>query len=77
MPNQNTLSKMALVKVMHNRTTVLVAHGLTTIRNADMISVVTWAKLWRMVMSTLLLSHPISKLFKNLVLEKSSFRNSR
>lgn len=35
----------ALVKVMSNRTTVVVAHRLTTIRNADMIAVVHQGKL--------------------------------
>ncbi|KAJ4849957.1 ATP-binding cassette sub- B member 9 [Turnera subulata] len=35
----------ALVKVMSNRTTVVVAHRLTTIRNADMIAVVHSGKI--------------------------------
>ncbi|MBA0663484.1 hypothetical protein Goklo_003599, partial [Gossypium klotzschianum] len=35
----------ALVRVMNNRTTVVVAHRLTTIRNADMIAVVHLGKL--------------------------------
>ncbi|KAF5752776.1 hypothetical protein HS088_TW01G00694 [Tripterygium wilfordii] len=35
----------ALVKVMSNRTTIVVAHRLTTIRNADMIAVVHQGKL--------------------------------
>lgn len=35
----------ALEKVMKNRTTVVVAHRLTTIRNADMIAVVHAGKL--------------------------------
>lgn len=35
----------ALVKVMTNRTTVVVAHRLTTIRNADMIAVVHQGKI--------------------------------
>ncbi|XP_059664692.1 ABC transporter B family member 9 isoform X1 [Cornus florida] len=35
----------ALVKIMSNRTTVVVAHRLTTVRNADMIAVVQTGKL--------------------------------
>lgn len=35
----------ALEKVMANRTTVVVAHRLTTIRNADLIAVVNAGKL--------------------------------
>ena len=35
----------ALVKIMCNRTTVVVAHRLTTIRNADMIAVLQMGKI--------------------------------
>lgn len=35
----------ALVKIMCNRTTLVVAHRLTTIRNADMIAVVHLGKI--------------------------------
>ena len=35
----------ALVRVMENRTTVVVAHSLTTIRNSDIIAVVDQGKL--------------------------------
>lgn len=68
----------ALVKIMTSRTTVVVAHRLTTIRNADLIAVVHQGKIVEKG-STSTTNYPVILKLPKIVflaLKFSNFRNS-